>query len=51
MNEEKFFCSTTLPYLNSVPHIGHTFEFVIADIIARYKRLKLGNTNVFLILE
>lgn len=36
MNENKYFISTTLPYLNSVPHIGHCFEFVIADIIARF---------------
>lgn len=33
------FISTTLPYINSVPHIGHCFEFVLADVIAEYHRL------------
>jgi len=32
------FISTSLPYLNSSPHIGHAFEFVLADVIAEYHR-------------
>ena len=43
----KKYITTTLPYLNSAPHIGHAFEFVIADIIAEYYRHKLGAQNVF----
>ena len=43
---EKKFITTTLPYANSVPHIGHAFEFIIADCIARYYRNKLGKENV-----
>lgn len=46
MNDNKFFCSTTLPYLNSVPHIGHCFEFVIADIIARFHIIQ-GKNVIF----
>jgi len=40
MSQNKsFYITTTLPYLNADPHIGHASEFVQADIIARYKRL------------
>ena len=42
------YISSTLPYINSRHgHIGHCFEFVLADIIAEYYRLKLGKENVF----
>ena len=37
-NKKAFYITTTLPYVNSDPHIGHAMEFVRADIIARYKR-------------
>lgn len=42
----KKYITTTLPYANSVPHIGHAFEFIIGDALARYFRNKLGDTNV-----
>ncbi len=35
---EKFYLTTTLPYVNSDPHIGFALEIVQTDIIARYKR-------------
>ncbi len=35
-----FYITTTLPYVNSDPHIGHAVEFVRADAIARYNRAK-----------
>lgn len=44
---EKFYLTTTLPYANAEPHMGHTLEFVHADIIARYMRSKIGKENVF----
>lgn len=38
-NEEKsFYITTTLPYVNSKPHVGTAMEFIRADAIARYKR-------------
>lgn len=43
----KKFITTTLPYINSIPHIGHCFEFCIADVITDFYRYKLGNENVF----
>ena len=39
MNKETFYITTTLPYVNAEPHLGHALEFVRADIIARYKKL------------
>ncbi len=42
----KKYITTTLPYANSVPHIGHAFEFIIGDALTRYFRNKLGDTNV-----
>lgn len=42
MTESKqFYITTTLPYVNAPPHMGHALEFVRADIIARYKE-KMG---------
>ena len=35
---EKFFLTTAIAYLNGVPHIGHAYEAITADIIARYYR-------------
>lgn len=50
-NEEdvfnNFYITTTLPYANSVPHVGHAIEFFQADAYARYFRKKLGKENVF----
>jgi len=33
------FISTAIPYVNARPHIGHAFEFVQTDAMARYLRL------------
>ncbi len=44
---EKFYFTTTLPYVNAEPHIGHTLEYIQADIIVRYMRKKYGKDNVF----
>jgi methionyl-tRNA synthetase len=38
MNTKKFYITTTLPYVNAPLHIGHSLEFVFADIIARFKK-------------
>lgn len=36
--KKKFYITTTLPYVNAEPHIGHAMEFIRADVIARAKR-------------
>jgi len=43
---KSFYITTTLPYVNSDPHIGFAMEIVRADIIARYKKLQ-GNEVFF----
>jgi methionyl-tRNA synthetase len=35
-----FFITTAIDYTNSPPHVGHAYEKVLADVIARYQRLK-----------
>jgi methionyl-tRNA synthetase len=40
-----FFITTAIYYTNSSPHVGHAYELVLADVIARYHRLK--GENVF----
>ncbi len=36
----KYFITTAIAYTSGKPHIGNTYEIVLADAIARYKRLK-----------
>lgn len=36
---KSFYITTTLPYVNAEPHLGHALEFVRADVIARYKKM------------
>lgn len=33
-----FYITTSLPYANAEPHIGTAFEFILADVLARYHR-------------
>lgn len=42
----KFYITTTLPYVNAEPHIGFALEIIQADVIARAHRLS-GNEVVF----
>lgn len=42
---KSFYITTTLPYVNAEPHMGHALEFVRADVIARWK--KLSGYDVF----
>ena len=44
---EKYYITTTIPYLNDVPHIGFALEAVQADALARYARL-VGKDVFFL---
>lgn len=46
MNKPKIYLTTTLPYVNAEPHIGHALEYVQADVWTRYKRL-LGHEVFF----
>ena len=36
----KFFITTPIYYVNDIPHIGHAYTTLAADILARYNRIK-----------
>jgi len=40
MTKKKFYITTAIDYPNSKPHIGHAYEKIIADVLARWHRLK-----------
>ena len=40
MCKPKYYITTAIAYTSSRPHIGNTYEIVLADSIARYKRLQ-----------
>ncbi|MDN5342415.1 MULTISPECIES: methionine--tRNA ligase [Oceanotoga] len=42
---KKFYVTTPIYYVNSEPHIGSAYTTIVADIIARYKRM--NNFDVF----
>jgi methionyl-tRNA synthetase len=44
---EKFYITTAIDYVNAKPHIGHAFEKILADVLARWHRLQ-GDKTFFL---
>ena len=40
MEKQKYYITTAIAYTSGKPHIGNTYEAVLADAIARYKRLE-----------
>ncbi|HOO27798.1 MAG TPA: class I tRNA ligase family protein, partial [Lachnospiraceae bacterium] len=38
MEKEKFYITTAIAYTSGKPHIGNSYEIVLADSIARFKR-------------
>lgn len=44
---DKFYITTAIDYPSGKPHLGHCYEKVCADVIARWQRLLLGKDNVF----
>ena len=40
MNRKKYYITTAIAYTSGKPHIGNTYEIVLADSIARYKRFQ-----------
>jgi methionyl-tRNA synthetase len=42
-----FYITTAIDYVNGSPHIGHAYEKVLADVIARFRRL-MGDKVYFL---
>ena len=40
MEKQKFYMTTAIAYTSGKPHIGNTYEIVLADAIARFKRME-----------
>ncbi len=43
----KFYITTAIDYVNDTIHLGHAFQKIAADVLARHKRHELGKENVF----
>ena len=39
-DKKKYYISTAIAYTSGKPHIGNTYEIVLADAIARFKRFQ-----------
>ncbi|PCI56124.1 MAG: methionine--tRNA ligase [Alphaproteobacteria bacterium] len=42
-----FYITTAISYVNGVPHLGHAYESILTDVLARFKRLD-GHDVMFL---
>lgn len=40
MSKEKYYLTTAIAYTSRKPHIGNTYEIVLTDTLARYKRMR-----------
>ena len=40
MDRQKYYLTTAITYTSGKPHIGNTYEIVLADLIARAKRMQ-----------
>src|SRR5690606_22263497 len=47
MSREKFYITTAISYPNGRPHIGHAYELIATDALARFQRLD-GKDVLFL---
>ncbi|HPF79054.1 MAG TPA: methionine--tRNA ligase [Alphaproteobacteria bacterium] len=39
MSKKSFYITTAISYVNGAPHLGHAYECILTDVMARYKRL------------
>lgn len=39
---QDLYVTTSIPYVNGAPHLGHALELVHADVLARHRRLRGG---------
>ena len=44
---KSFFITTPIYYVNDIPHIGHAYTTILADVLSRYQK-QLGNDSFFL---
>ena len=45
--QKKYYITTPIYYVNDQPHIGHAYTTIVADVLARFYRQKLGKENVY----
>lgn len=45
MVKKKFYITTAIDYVNADPHIGHAYQKIVADALARWNRLQGKNTR------
>jgi len=38
-SKQPFYITTAISYVNGVPHLGHAYEVILTDVMARFKRL------------
>jgi methionyl-tRNA synthetase len=43
MSSKNYYVTTSIPYVNGEPHLGHAMEYVMADALARYARAEGKN--------
>lgn len=46
-SKKPYYITTAIAYVNGSPHLGHAYEMILTDVIARFKRLD-GNDVFFL---
>jgi len=46
-NYKKILITTAIDYTNDIIHIGHAYQKILADAVARYYRSKIGENNVY----
>ena len=44
VDAKRYYITTAIDYVNASPHIGHTYEKIIADVLARVHRLRSSVT-------
>ena len=47
MSKDNFYITTAISYVNGLPHLGHAYEAILTDVMARFQRLD-GKNVMFL---
>lgn len=45
MSKDNFYITTAISYVNGVPHLGHAYEAILTDVMARFQRLDGKNVH------
>ena len=48
MEKKPYYITTAIAYTSGKPHIGNTYEAVLADAIARFKRKDIKDCRVMM---